>query len=209
MTLSEATTSALNKQCRKKRVTINSLLNAASMIAVQKHLYDGKGMPLKNFNFADLRPYLQPPLDPEYLGSYFSMISFSADIKEKPDLWETAQQINEITYRLLKSGDKFCYYLLSPLMMKALIKSKSFRMSHVAMSYTGHLQLHKIYGGIEVSEVHAFVSNFGLGPEYTAQVRLFDKKMTWDILYLDTDMDVSSAQIIADDIRNYLEQAAE
>jgi NRPS condensation-like uncharacterized protein len=207
MTLPKDTTSALYKQCRKKRITINNLFNAAIMIAVQKHLYQSKSMPIKNFNFANLRPYLEPPLGSEYLGSYFSMVSFTAKIKENPDTWETARRINEITYKSLKSGDKFSNHLLSPVMMKALIKSKSFRMAHAAMSFTGPLLLSNLYGEIEVLDVHAFVSNFTLGPEYTAQVRLFAKEIIWDILYLDSDMDRQLAQVIADEIRTILENS--
>ncbi|UCH97061.1 MAG: hypothetical protein JSV88_09480 [Candidatus Aminicenantes bacterium] len=209
ITLTKDTSNALNKHSRKKRITINNLFNAAILMAVHKHLYDGQTLPLRHFNFADLRPYLTPPLDTQYLGSYFSMMRFTVGMKENPKVWELARKINDITYTSFKRGDKFCANLLSPQMMQAILRFKSFRMAVTALSFTGFLMLEKHYGAIEVRDIHAFVSNFVLGPEYTAQTRWFDGRFYWDILYLDSDMDYKQAKVIAEEIRTILESAAE
>lgn len=209
MTFSPETTEALSKRSRKKRVTLNNLFNAAILMAVHKHLYEGRALPMRNFNFADLRRYLVPPLDTVYLGSYFSMMRFTVGMKENPEVWELAREVNDITYASFKKGDKFCSNLLSYMMMRAILRFKSFRMGTTAMSFTGPVMLKKQYGKIEVRDIHAFVSNFSLGPEYSAQVRLFDRQIYWDILYLDSDMDREQAEVIAGEIRTILESAAE
>ena len=80
-------------------------------------------------------------------------------------------------------------------------------MSTVAASYTGPTNLPREIGRHRIEDLHAFVSNFGLGPEYTAQVRLFRGRLCWDVLYLDSDMDAEGAGKIARDILERLERA--
>lgn len=207
--LSTGTTAALSKGCRKRRVTLNSLLTAALLMAVHRRLYDSRALPLRHIHMADLRPYLTPPLEADHLGSYFSMMRFTVRLEENPALWELAARVNKITVAALKRGDKFCANLFSARMMAMLFRFKGFRMATTAMSYTGPVTLAQNYGKTEVQDIHAFVSNFVLGPEYTAQVRLFNGQLCWDILYLDSDMDAKQAGIIADEIFTILESAVE
>lgn len=209
MKLSKELTSALLKSSRKKRITLNSLLNAALLMVVQKHLYAGQGLPLRLINTADLRPYLIPPLDAGYFGSYFSMMRFTVRVKENPNVWELAHELNDLIYVSLKRGDKFCAVLFSYRMMRMLFRFKSFRMAAAALSFTGSLQLENNYGKINVQDFHAYPSNFVVGPEYSAAARLFNNQIYWDILYLDSDMDQNRAGVLANDIRTILESAVE
>lgn len=204
---SKELTDALIKCSRQKRVTLNNLLTAAFLMAVHKHLYNGVEMPLRHINTADLRPYLKPPLGAEYFGSYFAMMRFTVGMKENPRVWELAREFGDINYSSLKRGDKFCVNLLSYQMMRMLFRLKSFRMATMAMSFTGPLLVEKNYGKIEVRDIHGFASNFVVGPEYSALVRLFDDHIYWDFLYLDSDMDHEQAGVIADEIRRILESA--
>jgi hypothetical protein len=208
MKLSKETTDALLKCARKKRITLNNLLTTAILLAAHKHLYDGQTRPLRHINTADLRPYLNPPLEAQYFGSYFSMMLFTVRMKENPGIWELAKEINDIIYSALKRGDKFCANLLSYQMMRAVFRFKSFRMGATALSFTGPSMLKKNYGKIGIRDIHAFVSNFVVGPEYTALVHMFDNYIYWNILYLDSDMDHEQAKVIADDIRTILESVA-
>ncbi|MCP4218311.1 MAG: hypothetical protein GY765_26985 [bacterium] len=207
--LSVEVTKKLHKLSRKKRITINSLLNAGILIAVHKHLYNNAAQPMRNINFADLRPYLSPALEPDYLGSYFSMIRFTVNMGKAPEFLQLAERINEATYKIYKRGDKYCFNALSPLVMKTAVRSSSFRMGATALSYTGAFSLTGDYGKIKVRDMHAFVSNCVIGPEYTAQARLFDKQLCWDILYLDSDMNEEQAKKIATEIAGLLESSVQ
>lgn len=207
MKFSQEVTGALTKHARKKRLSLNNLLSAAMLTAVHRTLYDGEPIPLRFVHMADLRPYLSPPMDASHLGSYFSMMRLTVAMKRDPDVWQLARRVNDIAYSSFKRGDKFSTNLMSAAMMRALFRFRSFRMAAAAMSYTGPVPLEKRYGKIEVQDIHAFVSNFVLGPEYTAQVRWFDHRLYWDILYLDSDMDHKKAAEMADLIRTILESA--
>lgn len=208
MKLPESLTLELFKKTRRKRVTINNLFNAAMMMAAQKHLYNGEAYRLRNYNFANLRPYLIPPMEPQFMGSYFTLLPFDAPISKDATVWELADKVNMILYEGLKRGDKFCFSIVSPLFMRMAFKKKNMRMGDTAMSYIGNIPVAGSYGHIRIHDVHAFVSNFGLGPEYTCHVRLFEKTFYWDVVYLDSDMDETLARRITQDIFNILEGAA-
>ena len=57
-----------------------------------------------------------------------------------------------------------------------------------------------MYGSHRVIGIHAFVSNIDLGPDYTALARLLDGQLLWDIVYMDSHMDSSQANLIAEEI---------
>lgn len=201
------TTEEIIQASRKKRITLNSLLTAAMLKAVAKTIYKGQDLPLRYFTFADLRPYLKPPISVENLGSFHSMVRFTIPVETDQDLWALADCINQQIYRAFRRGDKFISALLTPPMMRLIIRLKSMRMGTIALSYQGNVTLQSSYGKIQVLGIRGYISNFPLGPEYTAAVRMFNKELWWDILYLDSDMDHSLAQEIEREIQNNLAEA--
>jgi hypothetical protein len=56
--------------------------------------------------------------------------------------------------------------------------------------------------------IRGFVSNFGLGPEFSGRVGLYGEELWWDMIYMDVDMDEVGARLIADEIGTILETAA-
>ncbi len=205
--LSKETAEKLFKLTRKKGLTIFHIFNAAILMVVHNRMYNKKQPLMRIFNFTDLRPYIKPPLKRDYLGCYFAMMRFTINMVAYKDIWHLSQRINRTISASYKRGDKFSSLLLGKGMMKAILKFKSSRMGHAAVSYTGPVRLKENYGEVEVKKLHSFISNFGLGPEYTAQVRLFNGEIYWDFVYLDTDMDNVEASKIADDIFTLLESS--
>lgn len=207
MELDQALTEALIRRCRREKVPLNSLLNAAMLMAVNRQLYQGQSMPMRTFSFPDLRPYVAPSLPAENLAVYISMLRYTVQVEKHQSVWEMARALQGQVYRSLKRGDKFIASLMSEGLMKMLIGMKSMRMGTAALSYTGVVDLDQNYGDIQVRGLHGFISNIDLGPEYSAQVNLFADRLIWDIAYLDTDMDQVKAAVIADEIREILRLA--
>lgn len=207
--LSEAATAALVRSCRRRRVPINSAANAALLLAVQRHRYDGRALPLRWFAFPDLRPYLEPPTAPEMVASHLVTMRFTSTVGEKEAFWELARRIGGQMYRAFQRGEKFLFCLTSAGLLRLIIRLGRMRFGSVAVSYTGPLDLPEELGdGLGVRGIHAFVSNMPVGAEYTAQARLFRGRLWWDIVYLDSDMDDHGARAIADDVLARLEEAA-
>jgi len=203
--LSGESTASLVKICRRWRMTLNNVLSTAIMQAVHQQLYENRPTLFRHFSFADLRPYLVPPVQEGYLGSYFSMMRFTVPMDSRESTGQAAGRFQKLTYGAQKKGDKFPAHLTSAGMLKALFRMRSFRMGTTALSYTGPVLLARSFGNIALDHLHVFTSNFVLGPEYTAQARLFDNRLYWDMLYLDSDMEQEKALKIAQNIQTQLE----
>jgi NRPS condensation-like uncharacterized protein len=204
MDLSEEETAALEKQARKHKVTLNSVQHAAILIASWKHIYNQAAMPMKYILFQNLRPYLTPPLNEEVLGSYIAMIQLVIDMGPSRGFWDLCREINQSVYQTGKTGDKFISANMSGTLLQMLFRFKSFRMAVTAMNYSGAIPLQKSYGDIKVVGVRGFASNFGLGPEFSAQTLIFNGKLSWNIIYLETDMNAETANKITNEIKEIL-----
>ncbi len=209
LALDRATSAALIQHCRRRRLTLNSALCAAMLLSVKRHCYGPQTQPLRNFIFANLRPYLRPPVEPGQLGSYFAMLRFTHQVASGDDLWSLAERINRQIYAAGRGGAKFASLLLSRALMRLVLGLGNQRMGHTALSYTGVAPIPESYGEMRLEGLHAFVSNFSLGPEYTAQTRLFAGRLFWDIVYLDSDMDAAQAATIGQQILHRLQHPDE
>jgi hypothetical protein len=197
---------ALVRATRRRRVTLNSALNAAMLLVVQNQLYGGVAVPLRNFNFAIMRPYLRPPIDDHHLGSYHVMLRSTVDIEESHDFWLLASKINSQFVANSRRGDKYLSLLTVAGVMRLILGQKKMRMGATALAYTGPLKMPQRIGALRIRGVNAMVSNLVLGPEYTAHARIFGGRLCWDHVYLDSDMDESTAAGLTDRIFDRLRQ---
>jgi len=200
-------TNALIQASRRHRVTLNAILSAGMLMAVQRQLYPSPRVPLRHIVFADLRPRLRRDVPASALGCFLTMYRFTTTVEATRDFWSFAGDVQDSTMRAARSSERYMAYAMSPGMMKMLFRMKAFRMGATALSYTGPLTLPTDYGRFEVTGLHAFAGNMTLGPEYSALVRLFRGELWWDILYLDSDMDAAGAQRIAHEMQAILEGA--
>jgi hypothetical protein len=203
-----ALTAALIRASRRQRVTLNAILSAGMIAAVQRRLYPGRRAPLRHIIFADLRPRLRATVPAGVLGCLLSMFRFTVMVEQDPDFWALARDIQASTMRAARSGERYVSYAMSPGIMKMILGLKTLRMGATALSYSGPTDMPVSYGSFEVVGLHAFTANMTLGPEYSALVRLFLGELKWDIMYLDSDMDAAGAQMIAREMQAILEGAA-
>jgi hypothetical protein len=202
--LPKGDTNTLIRACRARRLPLNSALNAAMLVAVHHLLYGGDTTLLRHFNFADLRPVLDPRVGEEHLGSYHGLLRVTVPMPSESDLWTTATSVNELISAAARRGDTFQSALMSKAMMRVIISQGRQRMGTTALSYTGPSRLPPKFGSIEASSPEVFISNLTLGPEYTAQARLADGELYWNIVYLDCDMDRATADRISDEMLDIL-----
>ena len=202
-----ALTAALIQASRRHRITLNAILGAGMMAAVQRRLYPSPRVPLWHITFADLRARLRSPVPESVLGCFLTMFRYTVMVEREGDFWALARDIQESTLRAARFGERYLNHAMSPGMFKMLFGLKAFRMGATTLSYFGPVPLPTSYGAFEVTGLHAFVANFTVGPEYSALVRLFRDELWWDIMYLDSDMDAAGAQQIAREMQAVLEEA--
>ena len=202
-------TAAIVSHARKQRVTLNSVVNAAVLLSVQKHLYAGEAMPFRFMSMADLRPYVEPPAPKNQVACYIAPLRYTTRIDPDDNLWTLAQCINQQIYLSTKKGEKYLASVMGEQFLRMTFTLKKMRMATTAISYGGASQLQRQFGPYKIIGVHGFVSNFGLGPEFSGQVSIFEDELWWDMLYLDSDMDAKKAQQIADEVNQILNLASQ
>jgi len=198
---------ALVQASRQHRITLNSMLSAAMLSAVQRNLYPSPRVPLRHIIFSDLRSRLSRSVPDDMLGCFLTMFRLTVNVERDGAFWDLARQVQEKTVRAARSGERFVAYSMAPGMMKMIFGLKAFRMAATAVSYAGALDMSVSGGPFDVTGVHAFAANMTLGPELSGLARLFRGELYWDLLYLDSDMDAAGAQTIAGQIRTILESA--
>ena len=197
----EEMTESFAQRARREGLTLNSALNAAMLLALNRSLYAGQEVPMRTFTFADLRPYVEPPLGNEDLACYISMLRYTVTVSGGMDLWPLARSLHNKIYTSLKAGDKFTASVMAEPLMKMVTRLRSFRMGATGLNYNGVTPVQKNYGSVKVTGVHGFVSPYHLGPEFSAQAQIFDGQLFWDFMYLEADMSQDEARGIVEEIK--------
>jgi hypothetical protein len=202
--LKEAESGSLVRTSRRARIGINSLCNAAMLLAVVRRRHPAGERPRRYFAFPLLRPYLKPPIQAGTVASYFTILRLTADLSADSDPLRLAADIHRQVDEAAKRGERFLACRWSVLSMRALLSQASERMGTLALNYAGAVPWPLVEDGPVVRELRAFVTNFPFGPEYTAQLRMFRGRLCWDIVSLDVDMDREEALAIAEETRRIL-----
>lgn len=197
-------TRAIVRSARKRRLPLNSLVNAAMLISLARHRYAGERMPMRGLSFANMRPYLQPPPSSQDMGVYISMLPHTVEMAPDVNIWQLAGEIGDQIYAATKAGDKYLAALLSKNLISMLLSRRSMRLGMTALSYAGPIKLSNTYGAIKVRGLSGFVANNVLGPELAAFGTVQNNRLTMDFLYLDADMNANEAQAIVDDVVDLL-----
>lgn len=205
--LDQAASERLIRAARRRRVSVNSALQAAGMLSVARYQSDRRMQPLQSITFADLRPYLKPPLPAEQLGCAISMLRFGLVLDTHSTFWDAAQRVHRLISSAASRGDKFVATHMAPAMMRFLLGQRRMRMATTALSYLGPIKLAGQYGRYQLREVHGFVSNVDIGPAFTALAYLWRGELRWDFAYLNTDWNQEQAGTIADNLLDELRAA--
>jgi hypothetical protein len=206
--LGEKETELLVRAARQARVTVTAALEAAMLLAVVRHRYSGPKRPHRYFTFPLLRRYLEPPVSDEVVRCYATLLRLSVDVSDSDNLWRLAATIHRDIDRAMRRGERFLASLWSHFSMRMIFAQRRARMATTALSYTGALSRPNLVDNPRISAIRAFVSNFPLGPEYTAQARLFRGRIWFDVVYLANDMDAAQAAEIAETMRELLTGAS-
>lgn len=207
ITLSKNLTYELSRISRRERITINSVLNTAQLLAVNKILYAGEEAVMQTFSFANLRPYLKPPIPPGSLGGWVTLFRVPVNIDDATKFLDLAKTVHNKITASLKRGDKFNAFLTSEGLLKMMTKIDKFRFGSSAINYSGVINIKTQYGDTQVKSIHGFVSAYDLAPELSSQARIFNNQIIWDFIYLDTDMGESTAEKLVQEIIAILENA--
>jgi len=197
-----------SRRARKEGSTLSSSLNAALMLAVNRHLYNGKRLPMRSMTFVNLRNQVRPLLGEKQLGLYISPIRQKIILDGSADFWPLAHKMQEEISRSLRSGEKYLTVSMTEALLKMLSKSQAMRLCHSALNYSGVIPVKTEIGAIIVKGVHSFISPHKFGPQFSGEALIFREKLILDVVYMDHDMDGVQANLIIDETRNIIQAAA-
>jgi hypothetical protein len=200
----EDETQAIVRKSRSLGVTLNSILISALVVATCKVLYPNKKRQVQLIAFADLRPFLIPPLGPETPGNAISMLQIGETLPKDAETWSFSKQAQETLKKAFQRGDKFYSFLLSDRLIEMVIRLKKIRLGTSALSYIGPLDLPINAGPYTLTGFNAFISNNQYGPITSMQARLFQECLYADMLYLASDIGPETAVQIMEEFRQQL-----
>lgn len=203
---SEETTTELVKWVRKKRLSINSVVSAAFLLAVWRQCFKGEDRLMRSINFANLRPYLSPPLSAENAGCFISLMRFMVSMNANITLEEIARQLNDKTIKALKKGDKFLFSKMSKTLIKQTLRNYDTRASSVLLSYAGPLLLKEQYGNIRLNGIHGFITNNHLGPVISGFGKFCFGSLSLDINFLSDETSEEDAVKLTNEIKFLIEE---
>lgn len=207
LTLPESFVASLFHRADLEKITLNALLNAALMIAVNRHLYAGKDTPMRTVSLWDMRPYVEPPLKNADLGSYISPLRHTVPVNGGMNVWHLARSLQQRFFRSLKSGEHFAAASAVDSLLRMAVRMRSFRLGSTVLNFYGKLPIKPKYGEFIVHDLHGYVSAHRLGPEFFGQVHFFQGQLTWDFSYLEADMTSDEAKAIVEEIKSILTSA--
>lgn len=190
-----------------EKITLDAALHAALMIAINRHLYAGRRVPMRTFSLWNMRPSVEPPLSNEHLGNYVSPLRFTIPVEGGTNLWQMARLLQQKLFRSLRSGDQFLAAVATESLLKLALGRKAFRISSTSLTFSGEARFKEKYGEMTVHDLHAYVSACGIGPELLGNGRIINGRLILDFTYLDADMSYDEAKAIVEEIKSILHTA--
>lgn len=109
-----AQTAALADKARAAGATVNGLIGAAQLIALRRLFGDDAPRTLGLTCAADLRPYLNAPMDATTPGFYVTLVSSIQRVGDADELWPLAQRLSGAIRQQLQSGAAHLLYDFMP-----------------------------------------------------------------------------------------------
>lgn len=201
---SENETTALIKWSRKNRLTLKSLITSAMLTALNTTRYQGRKSLMRAVQFANLRPYLVPPLPGSVPGSYVALTRFCVPVSDGNNIASAAAWLDRKMAASFKRGDKFLYAMVVNQLAKRVIRTRSARMGSAALSYAGAIPLSETYGNLRIRDFHAFITNNAIGAELPAFGKIFSGRLSLDLNCLTAETTPSEAEEMARIIKSSL-----
>jgi hypothetical protein len=197
-------TAALVDRARRQRLTLTSVLAAGLLWQASAVLYRGRPTTMRAVIWADLRPYLDPPVGEETLGCYVSLMRFPIRVDQRRGFATLAEAVQHKIERASRRGDRLPAAQLTPAMTRLAVRWPVGRLGTVALSHAAAPAIRPAYGPIAVREVRAFVANNKIGAELAAASGVDQGELWCDLLYLESDYDEAAAAAIAEGLLSTL-----
>jgi hypothetical protein len=208
--LSPDTSRKLAVRAGRAGLGLNSILLAAILQASVRYRYGDHSKDLARvLSFVDLRPAMEPPVSPQALGCYISMLRLEVALSSEISTWQLAREIHSALFKAGRRGEVFAMFKMSKQLVRMAMGLKIMRLGVSAISFIGRLDLLAEYGPVRLREVRAFITNNQYGPELSAFGKILFGSIGLDFTYLTAETSREQAEQMIGEIQYTLEKMAE
>jgi len=170
-------TQQLVNRCRQENTTVQGALCAAMMFAAQRKIRPEHKTPMSCQSYVNLRKYLKPVVGNEHMGIVISGVTSFHTLGTNTSFWELARDVIQQLKVGLKHNDIFIEILLMRKIIDFMISRPSQVPLTVALSNVGRVNIPRVYGQFELSEISFLASQATVEGCVTAAVTTFERKM--------------------------------
>ena len=175
-------TQQLVNRCRQENTTVQGALCAAIMFAAGRKISPEQKTHLSCRSYVDLRKYLKPVVGNEHLGILVSSITSFHTLGINRSFWELAQDVIQQLKIGLKRDDIFIDLLLLRKSIGLILSILSGPIQGpapitVGISNVGRVNISKVYGQFELSEISFLASQATFEGFVMATATTFEGKM--------------------------------
>ncbi|MGD1700262.1 phthiocerol/phthiodiolone dimycocerosyl transferase family protein [Dapis sp. BLCC M229] len=170
-------TQQLVNRCRQEKTTVQGALCAAMMFAVRKKIRPEQKTGMSCRSYIDLRKYLKPVVCHENMGSVVSGVTSFHTLSTNTSFWELARDVTQQLKVGLKRDDIFIEMLFLRKITEVMISRPSQVPVTVGLSNVGRVNIPKVYGQFELSDISFVASLAILEDFFIAYVATFEGKM--------------------------------
>lgn len=191
-------------------ISLNSVLNAALLVAVRRRLYRGKSRSLmRALTFVDLRGLMRPIPPEGAFGCMISMLRATVAVEPESEVLDVARRLRASTYWAGKTGEVYLYAAMTSYLTRCLMKQGRSRLAQSAISFQGKLDLQRRYGSAELLKVHAWITNIAIGPELAAFGKILFGRLELDLTYMTSEISEEAAHELLSDVEVLLTELAD
>jgi hypothetical protein len=171
------------------------------MLVTNDHVYNGKKELMRVVQFANLRPYLNPPAEASDAGCFIALMRFTVPLSPETNIIRLASSLDREYLNSARKGDKFLYALLSKMLVKKTIRDHKSRLGATALSYGGPIKLKTQYGNTMLTNIHGFITNNCLGSELSGFGKICFGRLSLDINFMPAEISREKATRMAEEIK--------
>ncbi len=171
-------TEELILRCRQEKTTVNAALSAALIFAAARKIGAGQKKSMSCLSSADLRRHLKPAIGNEKLGQLGSAITSFHTFSANTSFWELAREVREQQESALKRNESFYQALMFRTIVDSALTSLDIPpYTAVNITNVGRVNIPKVYGQFELSEISFSVAQATFGGIFIGAVTTFEGKM--------------------------------
>ncbi|NES89770.1 condensation domain-containing protein [Okeania sp. SIO2B9] len=201
-------TEQLVNRCRQEKTTVQGALCAAMMFAAARKIRPQQKTRVSCRSIVNIRKYLKQVVGNENMGIMASGVDSFHTLETNTSFWELARDVIQQLKVGLKGDSIFIDMLLSRKFIEILMSRPSQANLTVAVSNIGRVNIPKVYGQFELSEISFVASQPTLRGCFFAAVVTFEGKMFLHFPFAMPSVSQETMETVVDSALSYLDDAS-